>query len=124
MMAATPRISPAGSRSNVTLNCTEIRVPSFLAAGTASNIVPYWVTPVSMTLPEPLPVPGTEPLRDDQVEAVTDRFRRRVSEDAVPEAADLILPAVPANNPRPVTAEDLRRLLHAAWSGADPRKWI
>lgn len=44
------------------------------------------------------------------------------TEDAIREAADLILPAVPANNPRPVTAEDLRRLLHAAWSGADPRK--
>jgi maleylacetate reductase len=46
------------------------------------------------------------------------------TEDAIPEAADLILPAVPANNPRPVTAEDLRRLLHAAWSGTDPRKGI
>jgi len=42
------------------------------------------------------------------------------TEDAIPDAADAILPAVPASNPRPVTAEDLRRLLRAAWSGADP----
>jgi maleylacetate reductase len=42
------------------------------------------------------------------------------AEDAIPDAADAILPAVPPSNPRPVTAEDLRRLLRAAWSGADP----
>jgi maleylacetate reductase len=35
-------------------------------------------------------------------------------------AAEAILPAVPPSNPRPVTAEDLRRLLRAAWAGADP----
>jgi alcohol dehydrogenase class IV len=44
------------------------------------------------------------------------------TEDAIPEAADAILPAVPPGNPRPVTAEDLRGLLRAAWSGADPRE--
>jgi maleylacetate reductase len=44
--------------------------------------------------------------------------------DAIPAAADAILPAVPPSNPRPVTADDLRRLLHAAWSGADPREGI
>jgi hypothetical protein len=27
---------------------------------------------------------------------------------------------VPPGNPRPVTPGDLRRLLHAAWAGADP----
>ena len=43
------------------------------------------------------------------------------TEDSVPEAADAILPSVPPSNPRPVTAEDLRALLRAAWSGADPR---
>ena len=42
------------------------------------------------------------------------------TQDAIPEAADAILPAVPPSNPRQVTAEDLRRLLRAAWSGADP----
>jgi maleylacetate reductase len=42
------------------------------------------------------------------------------SEDSVAEAAEAILPSVPASNPRPVTAADLRTLLHAAWSGADP----
>ena len=44
------------------------------------------------------------------------------TEEAIPEAAEAILPAVPPSNPRPVTAEDLRRLLRAAWSGADPRE--
>jgi maleylacetate reductase len=42
------------------------------------------------------------------------------AEDSVAEAADAILPSVPPSNPRPVTAEDLRTLLRAAWSGADP----
>jgi maleylacetate reductase len=41
--------------------------------------------------------------------------------ESVAEAADAILPSVPPSNPRPVTAEDLRTLLRAAWSGADPR---
>lgn len=44
------------------------------------------------------------------------------TEDAIPDAADAILPAVPPSNPRPVTAEDLRALLRAAWSGADPAR--
>jgi maleylacetate reductase len=35
-----------------------------------------------------------------------------------------MLPAVPPSNRRPVTAEDLRRLLRAAWSGADPKEGI
>jgi maleylacetate reductase len=42
------------------------------------------------------------------------------AEAQIPAAADAILPAVPAGNPRPVTAGDLRRLLRAAWAGADP----
>jgi alcohol dehydrogenase class IV len=43
------------------------------------------------------------------------------SEDAIPEAAEAILPSVPPSNPREVTAADLRALLRAAWSGTDPR---
>ena len=43
------------------------------------------------------------------------------AEDAIPEAAEAILPAVPESNPRPVTVADLERLLRAAWSGADPK---
>ena len=43
------------------------------------------------------------------------------TEDSVDAAAEAILPAVPESNPRPVTAGDLRTLLRAAWSGADPR---
>jgi alcohol dehydrogenase class IV len=42
------------------------------------------------------------------------------TEDSIAEAAEAILPSVPPSNPRPVTAQDLRALLHAAWSGSDP----
>ena len=41
------------------------------------------------------------------------------TEDSIADAADAILPSVPPSNPRPVSAEDLRTLLRAAWSGAD-----
>jgi len=43
------------------------------------------------------------------------------TEQDIPAAAEAILPAVPPSNPRPVTAEDLRRLLRAAWAGDDPK---
>jgi maleylacetate reductase len=43
------------------------------------------------------------------------------TEDSIAEAAEAILPSVPPSNPRPVTAEDLRTLLRAAWSGSDPK---
>jgi maleylacetate reductase len=43
------------------------------------------------------------------------------AEESIPEAAQAILPSVPPSNPRPVSAEDLRALLLAAWSGVDPR---
>ncbi|MER5428999.1 maleylacetate reductase [Streptomyces sp. NPDC002588] len=36
-------------------------------------------------------------------------------------AVQAVLDVVPDSNPRPVTAGDLRRLLRAAWQGADPR---
>ena len=38
----------------------------------------------------------------------------------IPEAVSLILPAIPANNPRTVTAEDLAALLTAALHGSEP----
>ena len=40
---------------------------------------------------------------------------------AIPEAAAAILPAVPPDNPTPVTIVNLERLLAAAWEGTDPR---
>ncbi len=43
------------------------------------------------------------------------------TEDSVAEAAEAILPSVPPSNPRQVTEADLRVLLRAAWSGADPK---
>ncbi len=39
----------------------------------------------------------------------------------IPAAAAAILPAVPPDNPAPVTAQTLERLLAAAWAGSDPR---
>ena len=42
------------------------------------------------------------------------------AESDIPGAAEAIAAVVPPSNPRPVTAGDLRRLLHAAWEGADP----
>jgi maleylacetate reductase len=49
---------------------------------------------------------GPKPLRD-----------HGFSEAGIPPAVEAILPAVPPGNPRPVTAEDLTALLHAAWEG-------
>lgn len=43
------------------------------------------------------------------------------TEDSIAEAAEAILPSVPASNPRPVTVEDLQTLLRAAQAGTDPR---
>ncbi|MGN6220914.1 MAG: maleylacetate reductase [Microbacterium sp.] len=42
-----------------------------------------------------------------------------LDESAIPAAVEIILPAIPASNPRPVTVADLETLLHAAWAG-DP----
>lgn len=44
-----------------------------------------------------------------------------LDEDDLPGAVEAILPDVPSSNPTPVTAENLGALLHAAWSGANPR---
>lgn len=41
--------------------------------------------------------------------------------DGIAEAVSVVLPAVPASNPRPVTTENLTRLLKAALTGEDPR---
>ena len=41
-------------------------------------------------------------------------------EAQIPEAAEIILPLIPASNPRPATDAGIRHLLRLAWSGADP----
>lgn len=41
-------------------------------------------------------------------------------EARIPEAAEIILPLIPASNPRAATDADTRQLLRLAWSGADP----
>ncbi|MEU6747450.1 maleylacetate reductase [Spirillospora sp. NPDC046719] len=42
-------------------------------------------------------------------------------EDGIAAAVPAALAAVPASNPRPVTADDLTALLRAAWEGTEPR---
>ncbi|MEO3867511.1 hypothetical protein ABGB18_01635 [Nonomuraea sp. B12E4] len=41
-------------------------------------------------------------------------------EDGIARAVAPIMAAVPANNPTPVTEENLTALLRAAWEGARP----
>ena len=60
-----------------------------------------------------------KPVAGDRPQALRDYG---FAEDAIPDAAAAILPAVPESNPRPVTVADLERLLRAAWSGADPKE--
>ena len=43
------------------------------------------------------------------------------TEEAIAEAVTLALPAIPANNPRPVTEASLTALLRAALAGEDPK---
>lgn len=43
-----------------------------------------------------------------------------LAEVNIPQSVQLILPILPASNPRPVTAENLEALLTAAWSGVTP----
>lgn len=42
------------------------------------------------------------------------------SESDIAEAVTIALPIIPANNPRPVSSENLTALLAAAWAGDDP----
>jgi alcohol dehydrogenase class IV len=42
-------------------------------------------------------------------------------QEDIPAAAAAILPAVPPDNPAPVTVHTLEQLLSAAWAGSDPR---
>jgi maleylacetate reductase len=43
-----------------------------------------------------------------------------LAETDLAEATELVLPHIPASNPRPVGAGDLAELLHAAWAGDTP----
>ncbi|WP_411722576.1 maleylacetate reductase [Mycetocola sp.] len=61
-------------------------------------------------------VEGLEALRQ-QLSAPTALQDYGFREEDIPEAARLILPAVPLSNPRPVTARNLEELLRAAWEG-------
>ena len=45
-----------------------------------------------------------------------------LAEEDIPDAAALALAAIPASNPRPVTAENLEGLLRSAWAGEHIRE--
>ncbi|QGK72061.1 iron-containing alcohol dehydrogenase [Allosaccharopolyspora coralli] len=62
-------------------------------------------------------IEGLDALRD-KVNAPRALQDHGMAEEAIPEAAELILPAVPESNPRPVREADLDRLLRAAHTGA------
>src|SRR5664280_1290075 len=65
-------------------------------------------------------ITGLQMLRE-QLDAPRALREYGFDEADIADAVAAILPVVPPNNPTPVTAENLERLLHAAWEGADPR---
>ncbi|MFF5979267.1 maleylacetate reductase [Streptomyces olindensis] len=66
-------------------------------------------------------VDGLERLRRD-VDAPRALRDHGVTETELDDAVPAVLDALPQGNPRPVTGADVRRLLRAAWRGADPRR--
>jgi maleylacetate reductase len=65
-------------------------------------------------------IDGLQTLRH-QLDAPTALRDYGFEESDIPRAVELILPGVPPDNPTPVTADGLTRLLRAAWAGDDPR---
>ncbi|HKT01144.1 MAG TPA: hypothetical protein VJT31_16590, partial [Rugosimonospora sp.] len=55
-----------------------------------------------------------------RVGAPTSLAELGLPEDAIPRAAALVAPVVPADNPRPAGEPELAVLLRHAWAGADP----
>ncbi|KDN73491.1 Maleylacetate reductase [Streptomyces olindensis] len=64
---------------------------------------------------------GLERLRRD-VDAPRALRDYGVKETEIDDAVQAVLDVVPDGNPRPVRGADVRRLLRAAWRGADPRR--
>jgi maleylacetate reductase len=56
----------------------------------------------------------------ERLQAPTALRELGLAEADLDEATELVLPYIPASNPRPVSAEDLNELLHAAWAGDTP----
>ncbi len=74
---------------------------------------------IAAALAAPTAVGGLITLRD-RLRAPTALRDLGLREADIPAAVELILAAVPASNPRPVTRDDLTALLRAAWAGAAP----
>ncbi|MBE4741274.1 MULTISPECIES: maleylacetate reductase [Streptomyces] len=75
---------------------------------------------IAAALGSSTPVSGLNALREtlDAPRALADHGMRR---EDIPEAAGLILPYVPQDNPVPVGTEELTDLLTRAWAGEPPR---
>ncbi|MEV0700317.1 maleylacetate reductase [Saccharopolyspora sp. NPDC050389] len=74
---------------------------------------------IATALDAPSAIAGLQELRG-RLQAPKALRDHGFGESDIDDAVNAILPVVPPNNPRPVTADDLRRVLHAAWQGADP----
>ncbi|GII24073.1 maleylacetate reductase [Planosporangium mesophilum] len=68
----------------------------------------------------PTAVEGLNRLRE-RLDAPTALRTYGMPGDGIAAATEAVLAAVPANNPRTVTPDDIAGLLRAAWEGADPR---
>ncbi|HEU5267415.1 MAG TPA: maleylacetate reductase [Jatrophihabitans sp.] len=75
---------------------------------------------IAAALGDPDPTAGLDRLRAD-LDAPRALRELGLAADDVDTAAMLVLPDVPASNPRPVDDDSLAALLHAAWAGSDPR---
>ena len=74
---------------------------------------------IAKALGAPDALAGLQQLRT-QLDAPTNLADYGFRQDHIAEAVDLTLSAVPANNPRPVTVENLTELFDAALRGTDP----
>lgn len=83
-----------------------------LAPGAAARIAAAFGTADALT--------GLQDLRK-RLDAPTALADYGFTAAGIAEAASIILPAVPASNPRPATTDNISRLLQAALTGEDPR---
>ncbi|MEB3022130.1 maleylacetate reductase [[Mycobacterium] crassicus] len=85
-----------------------------------ASAAPEAAARIAAALEVPSAIDGLERLRE-QLDAPRALGDYGFDAADIDDAVEIIRQAVPASNPRPVTAENLRRLLYAAWRGSDPR---
>jgi alcohol dehydrogenase class IV len=92
-------------------------LPYVLAFNTPA--APQAATRIAAALGQSHPVEGLNRLRK-VLGAPSALKDYGLKQDDLKEAADLILPTIPASNPRTVTRQDLLAILRGAWSGTAP----